>query len=775
MQDSSVMSRLRRRRGSGAVRGPREDEWFIPYKAKPSTAISHSGIGLSPAPVRHSSTNLLSIFSSSNSQDDVNRNYRFPHTAQANPAAGIQRISPQLPTMYRSPSHSSLIDNIPNPAGLPSSSSVPTGLAAPKMLFSPLSRAIRSGDFMPDSGDTIASPRPAITPPKYARAEQSRHRYEDRRWEVSAMCNLLVLPRPHVKAHIVTPPDSPYEQSINEIRIIEQGKERQQERDDWAELVKRRGRSMSFGGQPAPPGAPIIGNARARSRENSRNNSLATTDSRASRGRSDSLRSRWSIRRRSASRKRSLSRGEKKSTAESSGDEITKSFDVVNLGRRGSTGRDFRNTPRHHHSHAAEVDNAGRASRGSDEAAYHPGGQTHSQRDERMSNMRSPGHVHDRTPRTLRIIAPPAINRGRVVVIGPDAVENVHRSSQSARPGEPKSRDFGSEHQPWKPPSVDLSKPLPRLPQDHQSSLPDFEHFRPLPAEIGIAVSSELVDTPSIAPLTNDSGLTSQSDLLITTPSNSSPSKARAYLAKQHQRAVTKRAFQSGPHAPSAYRHSEALDSVISATVSLPSPRVSRTSIAPSSAQPIQPIRRRKTALEEAIGRSRAASVGEIETSGLYPVKIALRTRPRTAGEAEDVQAPKSSMAHGQATSPSAKQGQSSMTLPASPTFMPSPQLAYPIVTEIIPPTTFTRGAGAAMSFLRPERPNMQHADSAASGKTTYYDALEGSGRSGSVSPTEPEAKSVGERHESQMPQKELDVNVSVISTTQRLLMLRQL
>ena len=764
--DSKVFGRLRSQRGSGAGRGPREDEWFIPYKAKPSASIAHSGIGSSPAPVRHSSTNLLNIFSSSNSQDDVNRNYRIPHAAPVNPAVGVQRLIPQRPTVYRSPSHSSLIESIPNPARMTSSSSVPTGLVAPKMLFSPLSRAIRSGDFLSDSGDPISPPRRTVSPRprRPTRAEQSRPRYNERRWAVSSMCNLFVLPRPQVDIHIVTPPDSPYEKNFNEIRIIQQGKERQQERDDWAELVKRRGRSMSFGGQAAPPGAPIIGNARARSRENSRNDSLATIDSRASRGRTESLGSRWSTRRRSTSRTRSLSREEKKSIADSSRDEVPKSFRLVNLGRHGSTGREFRNTSVHHPIHAAEVDNAGRARRSSDHATYHAGSHIHSD-NEQVSNIRARGNTHDRPQRTLRIIPPPAVNRGGVVVIGPDAAESNARPPRLPHLDQQKSGEIRSQYQGLRPPFLDLSKPLPRLPQDRQSSLPDIEHFRPLSSEIGIAVSPEPVHSLTFAPSNNDSGSTPQTDSISRTPSDSSPTKARAYLAKQHQRALTKRAFQSPPHAPSAFRHPGAQESVTSAAFSSPSPRVSRTTVAPSSSQPIA---RRKTALEEAIGRSRAASVGEMYSSELHPVKFTLRARPRTAGEAEDVQAPSPSLLHREAASPSTIQGQPPMASPASPTFMPSPSLAYPIVTEIIPPTTFTRGAGAAMSFLKPERPIMKHADSAASGKTTYYDAQEGSSRSGSVSPLEPEPKTVAAKYEPQMPRKERDVYANVSFNTQR-------
>lgn len=751
--NTSVLGRLRGRTSGDSERGPREDEWFIPYKAAPSLPPPHSGIGASPAPVKQSTLNLLSVFSP-NSPSEINKNYRFPRAQAANPASGIQRLLPRHSALYRSPSHNSLIESALMSAQLPSSSSVPTGLAAPKVLFSPLSREIRAGhSFAPDLRDEAPARQRTVSMPKPRRVKLNDELSEARRWAVPTLCDMFVLPRPHITPHVITPPESPDDQSVRNLRVIEDGEARRREKFEWAEYVNGRGRSMSFNHQSAAPGAPIIGSVRARSRENSRNNSLTDADPRAGRLRAGSLGSRWSSRRGSASRRGSTARGENKSSSfdvNPSPGGVVKSFDYAKPGRSASEGRDIGmvSDPDPPGLGDFDVEDPFHARRVWEQAAYRRLHARNNSQPKQLSSFGWAGQQQDRPQRTLRIEQPPPVNRGGVVVIGPEP------SQTFPVPDRVISR-HGAQYRHRAPPSLDLSKPLPSLPRDVAFPTRTREHAIPFHSGIGVAVSPEPVPTPTTAPSTGTStGFPPDSS--YSTSSDVSPTKARAFLEKQHQRSMTKRAFQAPAYGPSAYRLRTTQDvplSASSATFPMSSAAMANSTTSSSDSS----TTRRKTALEEAIGRSRASSVGAIDSRDLPPVKFRLRTRPRTAGGEDDMDT----------TRPRSPRLQFAARSPVSPTFVPSPQLAYPISTQNT--SIFHFQTETASSFLDVKRPDLSQGDSYTSGKSAYTDASEGWGRSGGATPT-PLARPRDMEGEEPSPEMSMDdrgFHVSLFSTSE--------
>ena len=124
-------------------------------------------------------------------------------------------------------------------SALPSSFSYPTGLGAPRVLFSPLSREIKAGtSFTPKSRDEAPVPRPprrTAAMPKPSRSKTLDGRHKHRRWAVLTMCDMFVLPRPRITPHVITPPESPVDNGDDNAQVVEEGRARQRERDDWAE------------------------------------------------------------------------------------------------------------------------------------------------------------------------------------------------------------------------------------------------------------------------------------------------------------------------------------------------------------------------------------------------------------------------------------------------------------------------------------------------------------------------------------------------------------
>ncbi|KAK4688226.1 GPN-loop GTPase, partial [Tremellales sp. Uapishka_1] len=597
--------------------GGRENDWYIPYtpphtnthfpETAPDFSATQGGIGQTPAPIRHARHNLLSFFSSDdrpplkrtmarqfeNPAGDLNKSYEFP------------RLAPNRPPLRARSSSYNALDT--PPSELPSSNSVNTGLAAPKMLFSPLTRELKSLRQVGSTPDlrVAQSRQRTVSTPHSAPPMPSHQPRKDRQWAAPTMCDKYVFPKPHIVPITITPPGSP-EKTLPHPVVIE-GQERERERNEWANLVKKRGRSLSLGGTAAPPlSAPVVGSMRARSKER---DGHSRKNSETSGVRGGSFSSLWGSRRGSEARRSgSVSRDTKVESP------VYKNLASFGIGtgslRRPSNARTSgdldREDPFHHR-------------RPSTKRGHHG----HSQSNPDLLSMRNANQ-------TLQFTEPSPLDSGRVVVIGP-APDTRRRQT-----------------------SVNLSKPLPNLPSDAQ--LPILTPSKPLSSEIGVALSPAPGRT--VFPV-----FTPPSAITVTPPqTDNSPARARSVLAKQHQRALTKKAFQTpvlSPKNPAQQNHVRAL----STSSGMSSPR-------------------RMTAMEEAIGRSRGASVGQ---SDITPT----RSRPRA----------------------------DTMTTIPTPA---SPPLVYPITTN--PPRQNP-------NFLIARRPELLQNDSNISQVSVYTDASEGYGR----------------------------------------------
>jgi hypothetical protein len=220
-------------------REPEEDEWFIPYnRPQPPASVS---IGHSPSPVRQTSTKRF--------KTRTEQSFRFPS-------------SPHTPqrTVRKTPSYASLREPTLR-VQLPTS--VPPGPTTPKLLFSPPSREVRSDK---PRSRTFSAP-------------VHKHRDWDTscQWDAPTVCDRLVLAKPSITPHVITPPASP---EVDDVftgpRVLEDVERRAKEREEWATYVKRRGRSTSFGHTPS---GPIIGNARVRAEEFERRSSSRRSSS----------------------------------------------------------------------------------------------------------------------------------------------------------------------------------------------------------------------------------------------------------------------------------------------------------------------------------------------------------------------------------------------------------------------------------------------------------------------------------------------------------------
>ncbi|WVR05128.1 hypothetical protein IAU60_002140 [Kwoniella sp. DSM 27419] len=778
----SLFTKLRSRGDRNDPARSGEDEWFIPYNAKASSsAQSQSGIGMSPTAQRPSHGSLMGVFSAVGGSSSRNHGLEKGHSllksepiGTYNPNAhhssnSVPRSSHTLP---RSNSYSSFInvmrsDDIIHT--LPSESSVPTGLNEPKLLFSPLAREIRAktdhqhrhraGGHHPEHLQTGASSQGrhrTMSAPRSGRPRRNSNPYEyrpeNRRWAVPTMCDMLVLPRPHLLPHVITPPASPdeknrrysYDSSMaDHDRVLEAGRMRTQEREQWADLVRRRGRSLSMGSTAPPPGAPIIGSYRARSRERerrsksaSRSNSLirAITPN-PGRRRSSSFGSRFSMSRRNSSNRKDKHDLDWDSRREPEPDvpigfpfphrQPTR-YDAGKTSGQPDLRASIDDDPFRHHS----SDTIRRRSR----SMPYKSGHSHTRSDPGLLNavdaVPSPPAQRLRSSvpvppgRTLQFRQPSVADRGGVVVINRGWPRQAHGPSTGT----------------FKPPTpYDLSKPLPDLPADNAPPVtPTRTAFPPLTSEIGVAISPEVIrpasQTPtygSTTPKTSRGLVTSPTSPLSPTklrsPEGGSPT-ARAFLEKQQQRARTRRAFQSpsqGPVMAHRQRHSVGSDALAaggplsaasSSTSSVASPRSSMS----ESVKSVDGSRR-KTALEEAIGRSRAASVGILQEQQqaprMSPTRAALLDRPNSTSSDRAIK-------HATVRSSAPPPPKVSLD-PAEPAAtqmerVASPPLAYPISTT--PPLV----AQTRPAFLDVQRPTLPHMETATSGYTVFTDASEG-------------------------------------------------
>lgn len=628
----------------GSTSRSKEDEWFIPYN-KPSKTLPSPGIGNSPPPARHSSHNLLGYSTGPQSPTGgkgERKSFKFPPL----PPTPYNDDTARLSGLRKAPSYGSLRD-VGGSARMPSSTSVPTGLTAPRMLFSPLSRDLRaSGSTV--SLDRIDSPRTrTFSAPSSRHRSNLSHPFDDRpprQWAAPTVCDRLVLARPSITPHVITPPASPEDQSsdvfsVEGPRAMDEARQRAEERDQWAKYAKARRRSRSFGNEPPSADAPIIGNARVRAEEIQRRNSQ-------SRSRSNSISSR--IRSRLSHSKSSTDL--RPSFLHVDSDQsvgVSTSFAFVKRTSGSKTPND-----QNDFAPAAENDPFQRVA----PISTYRRGHAHTQSSPELFNQPrrpAPGPPH----RTLRIQSPPIRKQG-VVIIGrePDPSTWIPRKA---------------------PVPLDFSKPLPDLPVEVGDNGPASQTPQSVSREIDVD-------------RTLPTGVSSMPPIAAPSPGN-----ARSYLAQQHLKDRTRRAFQTPSSRASVHRLRTSdpihLESAKDASTGSPA--------------------RRPTALEEAISRSRAASTSSIDNQD---VASRLKTK-RFHNEVDG----------GTAEVP--------RIISTSPSFSPHPALAYPITTDshslyVIPPQVSRTDTGLSQ----------------ASGRSVYTDASEGWGRSGVSTPASRDI-SVGE------------------------------
>ncbi|WVW83148.1 hypothetical protein I302_105166 [Kwoniella bestiolae CBS 10118] len=849
----SVFNRLRSRNTYDSIpNNDGGDEWYIPYSpnTRPNLPTRESGIGLSPISPTKPSTNysmFTNVFSTNtNAIAGPSNSKPFPYPTRPatttpqntytstynNPAAGVSRLLPSSTrkqgTLYKSPSYNSISD-LTRTERIPSSSSVPTGLAGPNILFSPLNRELRAGaepeeghypaspskmnanaqqkkSYPPSSFNPIQRSQPlgstarqrTVSAPRPTRNKNPHeYRAENKRWAVPTMCDMFLLPRPTLLPHEITPPTTPEEENEKRLSVgsmnstnngetvLEKGRYRDEEREEWAELVKRRGRSLSLGSTAPPPGAPIIGNARARSRERSmdggsggrsRSNSLirALTPSTSLRKRSASFGSRFTnSNSNDHSRKSSMTRRE----SDRNPSKRDRAASFLNIEGRGamSTNDSSANYGGPHQS--KQRFSAPRYS--SDDYMYlsqknrkrstslpYSSNYAKTRSDPLLANFATTPAARPPSESRYPLSAIPAGkslqfkqpsvadkgDRGGVVIISKGASRRT--SSKYEREGT------------FRPPApLNLSKPLPDIPKDDGSPiLPESGPFISLTDEIGVAISPDLggvekekvvvveQEEPKTAPLprTSDSLSPVKSRL-----SDGGSATARAFLAKQQQRARTKRAFQS-PSSKGAIIPTRAKVDASAGqgqghlSTSASTPTTASTSISsvfsptPSTISIKSDGPRRKTALEEAIGRSRASSVGILEQqqSRFSPTRIALlENRPNTSesrdkkfgGNTNSVPPPPRVSVH----SPTKNEQQRFSSPDLSYSISP-PALDYPISTIPSPRTrshpTFLDVQHQRQPQVQVPRPGIVHGDTNVSKVTVYTDASEGWSRVGGSS-----------------------------------------
>ena len=690
---ANMMEPLVRLRTRRSTRQDGGDEWFIPYQQpstlSPPSSYLDSGIGSSPHASLSKGNGLLSYFQSSTSPTtgnfppDFNKTYRFPGVSDPRNSSTTAFPSRPFIATLQPPSRDSLLDVNPTGLRLPTDQSVPTGLNAPKLLFSPLNREVRTGSNpMPDfgvSGASEGTPQSSYVAPGRsgeehggrarmevrartisAPARQHRKAHiadapEPKHWQAATICDRLVFPRPSITPHVITPPDSP-EQNVNlgamglDRSIMEDGKARAREREDWADYVKQRGRSMSYGEQGPTAGKPIIGNNRARTKEHARRESMQKDkDDRTERNRNSGS-SMWN--RRGSGPNQSTDDTNRPNLLHVASDEsvgVSRSFGFLHP-RRNSLPR--ARAPRH--AQAGPSDDIANQDfyprrqpsqryRGLRARAFSQSSPDLSRSSREASEEYPPmpsmppvaGSSRGQAPRVLRIqdnsprrgsgASTSAASAG-VVVIGPGqsayrapAIAPPRRSSLSAsstgtpdpgrssslrqrrpaQPSNPRSAAIGrgntsasSTTNRRRPQPLDLSKPLPQIPRGSpsrgdRSPTIELPPFTDLTVEVGRAMSPEMrsitgfpdyvsaypalsARRPSpvkdtVSPQAVKPGHAASRSLPLTSPpphptesesvaartisqgmtSPSSPSMTRALLARQHQLAKQKRAFQS--------------------------------------------------------------------------------------------------------------------------------------------------------------------------------------------------------------------------------------
>ncbi|KAL0250369.1 hypothetical protein I308_102542 [Cryptococcus tetragattii IND107] len=567
---------------------PTADQWYIPYTGRispppPPQAQTHEKEPKSHRTSQKSAShgNLLSLMCGGGLGDVATlkrhgRGNRRDQEGFVNPAAGTHKYhsrhqkgalstSALSPSSHSNKSHHSVLS--------PSYTSVPTGLAESNILFSPLNRQLRASAEVPRD-DTPRYAHSSYLDRTMSASHRSKHQHdnnpyttkeEPRQWQPRSSSEMFILPRPHLLAQplqgrhdkrssigslaTMTTSDDPE-------KVLENGKARMREREEWTDYVERRGRSISLDRRAEPlSGALPIGNAKAREKEKSRSRERGKSNTILSlnlgivqvRKRSKSLGSRWTWH----------SRG----SSVSEKDNYKKDQNRELLGPIASEKPNdvFKSVP--HHRSKSEVIQ-GLYTQG--HARSHPN---------LLSSFASNNPSHKQPAASgsgpsLHFKQPPVADRDLVVVIG---------RGVSTRKGRTMQRTNNIL------PPLDLSKPLPDLPPEADLLVtPRGLPVSPALDSIGVAISPDTadlrgsetiqapmkqIDTPSAAIASTGLGLALSPLSPVNDISRAAPeplarysqgsSTARAFLAKQHQRARLKRAFQSPLQTTSGYRRQE--------------------------------------------------------------------------------------------------------------------------------------------------------------------------------------------------------------------------
>jgi hypothetical protein len=460
---------------------------------------------------------------------------------------------------------------------MPSTTSVPTGLAAPKMLFSPIMRELRDDHRdetaqrhppqliydrpQPAAGPSrrravsLSKPQSQFQPQTQSRPPVPSHQYDklDRtRWAAPTMCDMLVFPRPHITALTITPPISPDNDRVTSMfdnLSMADRVDRDKERDEWHKFVEKRARSRSFriGG---------LGNGNVSGDEG-----LLRRDTRS----------------KSRARSASAGAGPSRKSSRAKSDKAKQHVDDPNSAPPVSTSFGLTKTSRS----SRDAESHRHADLGDDPFSYKP---TEAERYKSAHHYTKSSPDLSALPRDRVRVAPPRPSQDDgVVVIGPG------RQAPRSRPPIP-HRSF--------------TKPLPPLPAEYRLQYSPSSPFKPFEPKTEHTVSPSRLPTrqPLIQSEPLNSAISADSVSASAKPSRRShelsPADARAMIAKQHQRAVNKRAFNS----PRPRQHRDSEGSNYSQASTSARDRTSTLSA-------VSPLRR-MTAMEEAIGRSRAASVG---------------------------------------------------------------------------------------------------------------------------------------------------------------------
>ncbi|ODN84769.1 hypothetical protein, variant [Cryptococcus amylolentus CBS 6039] len=672
LQNAFTNLRTRAYSSADTLPQPSADEWYIPYTGNPTLPPQDPQRPQKKATHHRKASslggNLRSAMCGTEMEDDGHdrRDVRY-NPAAASVQRFLSRSHKGLSPSSSFPSSQESLDHNPAPATrFPSYTSVPTGLEEPHILFSPLNRELRakaesSGESVPlRDQPTLEESSADIRRRTVSLPNRSRHNLETyqqkdepRQWLVPSTRELFLFPRPHLyprpSQHAQTRVRRNSIESFSTSSsddgalVLEQTQARAKERNNWATLVQRRGRSLSLGGRAEPPpDAPIVGNAKARERERSRSRERGRNGSMLNislggvqgRKRSASLGSRWGRRSKSSS---VSDRGERGDSVNNFGKENGSPAIPNSFGFTRSTNTFRRDGMPPRSLGVSDPNLIGSYQRNNPTPSLaHSRGYTQSHPDlhDTLHSYHEPRNPAASVPlgRTLHFKQPSVADRGGVVVISRNA-----------------SSRWASSRANRSVPFLETEKPLPSLPNEQRlSSAPsdmpvsptgDSLMFGMSPAfrgsgefeaaqdewqrrqeEIGVAVSPGLGHYPE-AEVERPQR---PEDLRF---SDGSP-KVRDFLAKQQKLARMRKAFKAPVQSPAGYRRPGPISPHVlsplyaSTTTNGDSSGAANDSsgLLPSAPSPVSSakIQIRQPTIEER-GHNRSTSVGVIEGQGKDP------------------------------------------------------------------------------------------------------------------------------------------------------------